>query len=133
MSRNARTDTPGSNPWRLTVAIVAPGHIPRIEYARIERPDPWVGVADLESQRILNLVRKTSEIERHEPLHSILFTHPIYELADTLPFPDTRSALDEARTRAGGDLQLFIGSGDQRGVRILVEPQVREAPNDSVP
>lgn len=133
MSRDARADTPGSNARRLTVAIVASGHIPRIEDARIERPDPRVSIADLESERILNLVCKTSEIECHEPLHSILFTHSIYESTDALPFPDTRSAPGQARMQTGGDLQLLIGSGDQRGVGILVEPQVREAPNDSVP
>ena len=136
MSCDARVDTPGSISRRLTVAIVASGYIPRIEDAGIERPDPRVSIPDLEGQRILHFVRQTSEIERHEPLHRILFTHPIYELADALPFPDTRStrsARDEVRPRTGGDLQLLIGSGDQRGIRILVEAQVREAPNDSVP
>jgi hypothetical protein len=71
----------------LTVAVVVPTHIPRIEDARVERPCARVERADLVYQRVLDYLRHGHEVERHQFLRGVVLAHAVHEGADVLALP----------------------------------------------
>ena len=81
----------------LTVSIVTPGDVPRVEDPGVKGPDPRVRVPGLERERVLDLIGQPGKIERHEPVDGVLLAHPIQQLTYRVPLPARRQSVISLR------------------------------------
>lgn len=75
---------------------------------------------------------KSGEVERHETLNSIVFTHSVYQLPDAFAV-SSQMIIRIVRGKKVRDSQFVIRRGDQGRIRILIESQICATTHDVIP